>query len=376
MTCVVLGFATAGLFLKSAFQDWEDEPIITTVDSIAAPISKIQFPTVTICQDEYKRPDNWAFLETILNYVAFECRDDVLDNFPDDEPCDKTVKIRKDFHDLIQTVADKFKGWIMNPKLETTAVYDVLDNKLNINLDYNNPIIVGLKCQIVNLMETRKIQKNKIFKLMSSDHFARLGSIQSILITLSDELDYSDDGFNYLDAIVFRDKRCSLLCNSTNCKKNEKLVDKAVRFLLVMMNVESKQPFGSFLASFAYLSHNFLGFKPRSNVDIPTIENKEKFPDCKKIDPKNYHEYFEKLSKIVGFSEKELLSLYDLPAIVANLNISNLEAPSFPNFFLYSRCRKISNWTSQEKKFSTLFCSGQLKFWKAPLEENFSGKFV
>ena len=71
--CVVLGFTTAGFFLKGAFEDWEETPVITTLDSIAAPISMIQFPTVTICQDEYKRPDNWAFLETILNNLAFEC---------------------------------------------------------------------------------------------------------------------------------------------------------------------------------------------------------------------------------------------------------------------------------------------------------------
>ena len=72
--CVILGFTTAGLFLKDAFHDWEDMPVMTTLDSIAAPINMIQFPTVTICQDEYKPPDNWAFLENILNNIAFECR--------------------------------------------------------------------------------------------------------------------------------------------------------------------------------------------------------------------------------------------------------------------------------------------------------------
>ena len=73
LICIVIAFLTAGLFLKGAFHDWQQTPIITTVDSIAAPIDQIQFPTVTICQDEYKRPDNWAFIETILDNVAFEC---------------------------------------------------------------------------------------------------------------------------------------------------------------------------------------------------------------------------------------------------------------------------------------------------------------
>ena len=41
------------------------------MDSIAAPIEDIQFPTVTVCQDEFKEPDNWAAIEAILNNVAF-----------------------------------------------------------------------------------------------------------------------------------------------------------------------------------------------------------------------------------------------------------------------------------------------------------------
>ena len=43
------------------------------MDSIAASIEQIQYPTVTACREEFKLPDNWAFLETILNNVAFEC---------------------------------------------------------------------------------------------------------------------------------------------------------------------------------------------------------------------------------------------------------------------------------------------------------------
>ena len=76
MICIVVAFSTAGVFLKDAFQGWNETPVITTLDSIAEPISTIQFPTVTICQDEYKPPDNWAFLETVLNNVAIECNDD------------------------------------------------------------------------------------------------------------------------------------------------------------------------------------------------------------------------------------------------------------------------------------------------------------
>ena len=84
-TCIAIAFTTAGFFLNTAFQDWKKEPVITTLDSIAAPISLIQFPTVTVCQEEYKPADNWAYLEKILDNVAFG------------EDCKRTKKVRNDF---------------------------------------------------------------------------------------------------------------------------------------------------------------------------------------------------------------------------------------------------------------------------------------
>ena len=67
--------------------------------------------------------------------------------------------------------------------------------------------------------------------------------------------------------------------------------------------------------------------------------------DCEKMKTEPYskmHKYFEQLSKVAGFSEKELVSLYDLPAIVATLNITRLSSPSFLQLFLYSRCKEKS----------------------------------
>jgi hypothetical protein len=64
---------TSGLLINQAFTDWANNPVITTLDSIAAPINLIQFPTVTVCMEKNSPPDNWAFTETILNVIAFEC---------------------------------------------------------------------------------------------------------------------------------------------------------------------------------------------------------------------------------------------------------------------------------------------------------------
>ena len=60
--------------IKSAFTEWYNDPVITSLDSIAEPIDSLQFPTVTVCRDQSKDPaDNWAFLENLLNFLAFKC---------------------------------------------------------------------------------------------------------------------------------------------------------------------------------------------------------------------------------------------------------------------------------------------------------------
>ena len=109
---------TAGLSIHAAIKEWHASPVITTLDSIAAPVTSIQFPTVTVCQEEFHPKDHWAILENILNFVAFECAD-----YPDvafDEygytlaSCNDTVKVREDFQFLITSVTDFFLNQLKN----------------------------------------------------------------------------------------------------------------------------------------------------------------------------------------------------------------------------------------------------------------------
>ena len=62
---VILGFLASGVFIKDSFISWDDQPTITTLDSIAAPIEDIQFPTVTVCENEVTPPDSLAPIEVI-----------------------------------------------------------------------------------------------------------------------------------------------------------------------------------------------------------------------------------------------------------------------------------------------------------------------
>ena len=43
-------FNTTLYFLfKKAYNDWQDNPVLTTVSTTAMPISEIEFPAITIC---------------------------------------------------------------------------------------------------------------------------------------------------------------------------------------------------------------------------------------------------------------------------------------------------------------------------------------
>ena len=50
---VVAGFSLATYFLYGQLFDWEENQTITTLESIATPIQKVQFPTVTVSPPDY-----------------------------------------------------------------------------------------------------------------------------------------------------------------------------------------------------------------------------------------------------------------------------------------------------------------------------------
>ena len=47
--CVVLAISLTSYQMTSLYTQWEDDPVITTLDTVALPIEDIEFPAVTIC---------------------------------------------------------------------------------------------------------------------------------------------------------------------------------------------------------------------------------------------------------------------------------------------------------------------------------------
>ena len=108
MVIIVVAFSTAGVLINSALTQWEYNPTITTLDTIAAPIDDIQFPTVTVCNDYVRNvPDKWAILENLLNLINFDCQN------VEDLRCNTTNMIRSDYDFFIESAIDILKNWIL-----------------------------------------------------------------------------------------------------------------------------------------------------------------------------------------------------------------------------------------------------------------------
>ena len=246
------GFIGAGLIVNKAFSDWSENPVITSVDSIAAPIDLIQFPTITICQSEKKQPDNWAFLETIYNKIPFECitpayvrnnREGTTFLHASLPYCNTTEKVREDFRFLVKGLAEQYKGWlfnddIMNSELLSTDPKSSLEKYEGID-DYafdDIPTFESIANKVGELV-ANKVMNNQQLMDFPIDNFAKTLDYYNVLDTHWKEGNFSSwDEYGYGD------------CSSKKCKNN-KLVKVLVKLLSVMSQAKIGQ-FGNFLSYF------------------------------------------------------------------------------------------------------------------------------
>ena len=110
---ICTGFSVAGSMISRAFWEWSEYPVVTNMESIAAPITNIQFPTVTVCKGEHEIPDSWAALQTFLNYVKFN--DGI-----------ESKRVKKDFSFAWKPIIDKMKGWFYTPRWRNVTTAPLL----------------------------------------------------------------------------------------------------------------------------------------------------------------------------------------------------------------------------------------------------------
>ena len=72
VTVIVTGFVLSGILIQQSFENWEDTPLQTTIETVSLPIEQLDFPAITVCNpDSLKIPrrNRWMFLEKLLKWV-------------------------------------------------------------------------------------------------------------------------------------------------------------------------------------------------------------------------------------------------------------------------------------------------------------------
>ena len=134
-----------------AFSDWQKDPVITSLDSIAAPIENIQFPTVTVCNDKWNEVhDNWNFLESLLDFLDFQY------SYPSTGyDLSTSEALRNDFKFLIESVVNVYKDWLDKD--------DNLHKAENIlNTDSSNPSFAKVHSKVLELLKSGNLTVDQV----------------------------------------------------------------------------------------------------------------------------------------------------------------------------------------------------------------------
>ena len=75
VSVVVLCFAGSSFFVKTAIDDWRDNPIQTTVNALGIPIATLNHPAVTICKPNGIY-DVGEYLRAVFDNFQFSCQSD------------------------------------------------------------------------------------------------------------------------------------------------------------------------------------------------------------------------------------------------------------------------------------------------------------
>ena len=324
---------TAGLVVNVAFNDWFHNPIITSVDSIAAPIDLIQFPTITVCHEESRQPDNWAFLETILNNQPLECIMYERYSYPYHSYCNDTEKIRQDFKFIFKELVEELKNWLFNKEIFDSDILNeyhyseihYCTEKNSSKITFLNPVN-GIANKVCELVANKAISINQLAKL-PIDYFAKKVSFTDVL-----DLHWGKNFTSFL--LDGHGNECS----SEECKND--LIPVLMRLLVEVTELDVGM-FGNFLSYFLskvkldkrVMRNTFKNGKNLNNIwsDICLIGQNEEF----------LQRYFTNLSKLIGLEGKEAVSLYDIPSMLSNANEDSIH--TFQHNFLYSRCKDNNN---------------------------------
>ena len=280
----------SGIFIHDSLSDWEENPVITTMDSIAAPVNDIQFPTVTVCHDEDKPPDNWAPLELFLNNFAFQCKE--FEDYPINLPiCNDTIKIRNEFKFLIELISKRMNKMMLDENLQDLSLLE----------DEND-----LMEKIAVALTDGDLDKESLYNL-PNQYFGvemRERDIKLVLKALINETEYFD--YSFFGYYSYYEEKVN--CSSLQCQQNLETV-LSVASTLHDVTDGYGFLFGSFLAEF--IPQLADEFNPNSY-----FYHKMKYICHFDMGQEKIHDFLVSLSRYFGLKQSEAVSLYDIPAIL------------------------------------------------------------
>ena len=104
---LICAFTTSTILILNGIKDWNENPVIISVDSIETPLKDIEFPALTLCPDF--EPDYTALAEEMFNQFKFNCG-------IGDEDCDQ---IRESFKGQLDQTYQDVQSKVNNLKFET-----------------------------------------------------------------------------------------------------------------------------------------------------------------------------------------------------------------------------------------------------------------
>ena len=333
---MILGFLASGVFIRDSFISWDDQPTITTLDSIAAPIEDIQFPTVTACNEEYKYVDQWTLLEIILNTIAYECKEEnnediIFEGYEELPLCSATQKIRQDFEFMTSSTVSKFAY-----SIRINGVNDLA--KMTVNSPQNMLAIEESLADMTSAYTKGELTWEEVDSWLGEFFgytFTSVDKLIDLKLNKSSEEYYGYYSFYDLTTSSYESDKESI-CNTTLCKQFEQRVYSDVQALSHMTNIDPKFTFGSSMVNFLQL------YLPRK---------------CQKYHRHQYkffYDFFANLSQSFGFTKDEIISLPEIPLMFETLpyvDAGDLKAGC--NTEIYSKvesCEEI--WTKFSKNIT------------------------
>ena len=93
---------TASLLYDQALNDWNENPLITTYDTVSAPIREVPFPSITICPQRRQAVQPRVFLAKFFDRYKLNCADT-----DDKEECEERMENKKHFMPVFEEFYQK-----------------------------------------------------------------------------------------------------------------------------------------------------------------------------------------------------------------------------------------------------------------------------